>query len=112
MKHGEIWEVDFAPNVGQEIGRIRPALIVSHDSIGKLRLKVVVPVTDPSGASQLWHVPLIPDGTNGLSKASVVDCFQIKSIAHERFIKKLGTLRQDDLDDVKVALATVLDLIS
>jgi mRNA interferase MazF len=111
MKHGEIWEVDFAPNIGQEIGKVRPALIVSHDSIGRLRLKVVVPITDPSGTSQLWHVPLVPDDTNGLSKASSVDCFQIKSIAQERFRKKIGRLKQDDLENVKVALATVLDLL-
>jgi mRNA interferase MazF len=47
MRHGEIWLVDFAPKIGEEIDKIRPALIVSNDSIGKLRLKVVVPITDP-----------------------------------------------------------------
>jgi mRNA interferase MazF len=111
MKHGEIWEVDFAPNIGQEIGKVRPAVIISHDSIGKLRLKVVLPITDPSATSQLWHVPLIPSADNGLSKACVVDCFQIKSISQERFKKKLGVLPQDQLEDVKVVLATVLGLL-
>jgi mRNA interferase MazF len=111
MKHGEIWEVDFAPNIGQEIGKIRPALIVSHDAIGRLRLKVVVPITDPSGSSQLWHVALKPSLMNGLSKPSIADCFQIKSISQERFKKRLGSLSREDLEDVKVALATVLNLI-
>jgi mRNA interferase MazF len=111
MKHGEIWEVDFAPNIGQEIGKIRPALIVSHDAIGRLRLKIVVPITDPSGSNQLWHVPLDPDETNGLSKPSVADCFQIKSIAQERFRRRIGILSKEDLEDVKVALATVLDML-
>lgn len=111
MKHGEIWEVDFAPNIGQEIGKVRPALIVSHDAIGKLRLKIVVPITDHSGSNHLWYVPLTPDELNGLSKPSVVDCCQIKSISQERFRKRIGILGQNDLEDVKVALATVLDLI-
>jgi mRNA interferase MazF len=111
MKHGEIWEVDFAPNIGQEIGKIRPALIVSHNAVGRLRLKIVVPISDPSGSEQLWHVPLMPDNTNGLAKPCIADCFQIKSISQERFKKKLGSLSQDDLENVKVALATVLDLL-
>jgi mRNA interferase MazF len=112
MKHGEIWQVDFSPNVGQEIDKVRRVLIVSHDAIGRLRLKVVVPITDPSGSVPLWHVPLTPVETNGLSKPSVADCFQIKSISQERFKKKLGVLSASDLEDVKVALVTVLDIIS
>jgi mRNA-degrading endonuclease toxin of MazEF toxin-antitoxin module len=46
MKHGEVWLVDFAPKVGQEIDKVRPAVIVNHDSMGALQLKIVVPITD------------------------------------------------------------------
>ena len=51
MKHAEIWLVDFAPKVGQEIDKVRPAVIVNHDSMGALQLKVVVPVTDASSSN-------------------------------------------------------------
>ena len=46
MKQGEIWPVDFAAKIGQEIDKKRPAIIVNHDSIGVLQLKVVIPITD------------------------------------------------------------------
>ena len=111
MRHGEIWLVDFAPKVGDEIGKTRPALIVSHDSIGRLRLKVVVPITDPTAYIQSWHVPLTPDATNGLTKPSIADCFQIKNISEDRFVRQIGALSQEDLDEVKVCLAKVLDLL-
>jgi mRNA interferase MazF len=42
MKHCEIWLVDFAPKIGQELDKKRPAIIVNHDSMGVLQLKVVV----------------------------------------------------------------------
>jgi mRNA interferase MazF len=111
MNQGEIWQVDFAPKIGDEIDKKRPALIVSSNSIGRLRLKVVVPITDPAATIQSWHVPLEPDEKNGLSKRSIADCFQVKSISNDRFIKRLGSLNEDDMDEVKVGLAKVLDLL-
>ena len=52
MKHAEVWLVDFAPKVGQEIDKVRPAVIVSHDSMGALQLKVVVPITDATHSAR------------------------------------------------------------
>ena len=46
MKQSEIWLVDFSRRVGQEIDKVRPAIVVNHDTIGALQLKVVVPITD------------------------------------------------------------------
>ena len=77
MKHGEVWRVDFSPKIGQEIDKVRPAIIVNHDSVGVLQLKVVVPITDPSRSVREWHIPMKPTSTNGLSKLSVADCFQV-----------------------------------
>jgi mRNA interferase MazF len=77
MKQSEIWLVDFSPRVGQEIDKVRPAIIINHDSIGALELKVVVPVTDPVRSKRDWHFALSPTSENGLSKESIADCFQI-----------------------------------
>jgi mRNA interferase MazF len=111
MKHAEVWLVDFAPKVGQEIDKVRPAVIVNHDSMGVLQLKVVVPVTEPLHSIRDWHVPLKPSKENGISKASVADCFQIKSISKERFLRRLGSLSSKEMDQIKLALIKVLDLL-
>ena len=111
MKHGEIWQVDFSPKIGQEIDKIRSAIIVNHDSMGALQLKVVVPVTDGIRFVREWHVALLPEDKNGLLKESIADCFQVKSISKERLVKKLGILSEDDLGKVKLALMKVLDLL-
>lgn len=103
--------VDFSPKVGQEIGKVRPAIIVSHDSMGALQLKVVIPVTDAVRSILDWHVPLNPSKGNGISKESVADCFQVKSISKERFVKRLGTLSVKEMEEVKIGLIKVLDLL-
>ena len=45
-KRGEIWLVDFDPAVGAEIRKARPAVVISVKDIGRLPLRIVVPITD------------------------------------------------------------------
>ena len=111
MRSREVWLVDFAPQIGQEINKIRPAVIVNHDSIGSLKLKVVVPITDALKSPKQWLVRLSPSNSNGLTKESMADCFQIKSISEERFIRKIGELSNDEFDSVKLGLILVLGLL-
>ncbi len=46
MKQNEIWLINLDPTQGAEIKKIRPAIIVNDDRLGKLPLKVIVPITD------------------------------------------------------------------
>jgi mRNA interferase MazF len=112
MKQGEIWLINLDPATGAEIRKTRPAIIVNDDSLGKLPLKVIVPVTDWKDlySVALWLVKLEPDGFNGLTKISAADCFQIRSISQERFIKKLGTLNYFSLVEIQEAIKNVLNL--
>jgi len=55
-------------------------------------------------------VKIIHDQINGLTKDSAVDCFQVRSVSHERFVKKIGQTLQSTMDDIKVALAKVLSI--
>ena len=111
MKQGEIWLVNFTPQVGQEIKKTRPAIILNPDSIGVLELKIVVPITEQLRLQKQWHVPLHPSKKNGLNKESLADCFQIKSISNSRFISRIGILSDIEMVEIKIALMKVLDLI-
>jgi mRNA interferase MazF len=106
-RRGEIWLVDFDPAVGAEIQKIRPAVVISLDTIGRLPLRMVVPVTDwkPQYGRFPWFVELPASSTNGLAKDSGADAFQIKSIALTRFVRRLGQLTVAQLDDIASAIA-------
>jgi mRNA interferase MazF len=103
--------VDFDPPRGQEINKTRPAVVVSGDTIGKLALKVVVPITDwkPHYIKVHWFVQLVPSDANGLLKASGADAFQINSVSTDRFKRRIGALSSEDLKKVIAAIAACIE---
>ena len=104
---GEVWLVDFDPAVGAEIQKVRPALVISVDSVGRLPLRMVVPLTDwkPQYATFPWFVPIPADSHNGLRKDSGADAFQTKSISLSRFVRLLGNVDAAQIDEVASAIA-------
>ena len=110
-KRGDIWLVDFNPAKGAEIQKTRPAVIVSSDAIGVLPIKLVVPITtwNDSFADKLWLVKIKPDGINGLTADSAIDSLQIRGVAVERCIKKIGRASSTILDEISTAVAIVVE---
>src|SRR6056297_4046765 len=103
MKQGDIWLINLDPTIGAEIKKTRPAIIVNDDSLGKLPLKIIVPVTDWKDRYDLapWMIKLEPDSRNGLYKDSSADCFQIRSLSKQRFVRKLGKISKAELEEIK-----------
>ena len=112
MKRGEIWLVRLNPTVGAEIQKTRPVVIVNDDKIGLLPLKIIVPVTEwqETFSKAPWMVKVVPDKRNNLYKASVADAFQVRSVSQERFIKKTGSLSEEQMAEITDALAVVLKI--
>ena len=112
MKRGEIWRIELDPTRGDEMQKTRPAVIVSDDQVGVLALKIILPITDwkEHYAEVGWMVKLEPNQENGLSKASAVDAFQIRSVSQSRFVRNLGKVSEADFLAIKHAIAFVFDL--
>lgn len=106
-KRGEVWDVNFDPSQGAEIGKRRPAVVISDDAIGRLPLRIVVPITDwkRDYSGYPWFVRLPPSKGSGLSKESGADAFQVKSISERRFARFRGALKPDQVDDIAAAIA-------
>ena len=104
---GEVWRVRFDPAEGDEIKKVRTAVVVSENAIGRLRLKIVVPITEwkPRYGTFPWFVQLSPTPANGLTKDSGADAFQVKSVSDTRFLVRLGELTPGELDDIASAIA-------
>lgn len=87
--------------------KVRPALVISVDSVGRLPLRMIVPLTDwkPQYMGFPWFV-LIPANTeNGLNKDSGADAFQTKSVSVTRFVRSVGTVMAIQIDEVASAVA-------
>jgi mRNA interferase MazF len=111
MKQGEIWEINLSPTVGAEIKKKRPAVIISHDAIGLLPLRVIVPITEwkKNFYGAVWMVKIDPNAHNNLKKTSAIDCFQIRSISTRRFLTKIGGVSSKTLNEIKTAVKSVID---
>ena len=77
-----------------------------------MKASIIVPITgwQPSFVSSTWFYRLVPTKKNGLGKESGADSFQIRSIARERFIRKIGDLNADQLDEIAYRVALCIGL--
>jgi mRNA interferase MazF len=105
----EIWMVDSNPTKGEETSKLRPVIVVNDQHLGKLNLRVVVPITDVKVVN-VWHHEIIPNKANGLSKNSAADCFQLKSLSCDRFVKKIGSLDTINQPYIQLKMMLVLGL--
>lgn len=110
-RRGEVWLVDLDPTRGSEMRKTRMVLVVSSDALGVLPIKLGVPFTEwqASFANNLWHVPVEPDGRNGLTKKSALDVLQLRALARERFLKLKGSVGAEVLAEVNAAVAALIE---
>jgi len=110
MRRGEGWSVNLDPTVGAEMQKTRPVVIISSDLMGKLPLRVVVPLTDWKDhyARAPWMLKVEPDLQNGIEKISSIDCFQVRSISEQRFSRRLGRLPDGVIDELVKRIWMVL----
>lgn len=111
MKRGEVWLVNLDPTVGAEIRKTRPAVIVSHDALSILPLRIIVPLTTWQDSFKIadWHVKIKAGQENGLERDSSADTFQVRSVSEKRLVRKLGALSNSEMEQVALGLRLVLD---
>jgi mRNA interferase MazF len=109
-QRGEIWLVDLNPTRGREPFGRRPALIISVDLFnqGPAGLVVILPITSKEKGIP-FHLMIEPS-ESGLSKRSFIKCEDIRSIAKERLLKRVGRISPKTFTDVEDRLRILLDL--
>lgn len=111
IKRSEIRTVNLDPTLGSEIRKTRPVVVVSSDSVGALPLRLVAPLTEwrEYFARNVWHVKLVPDSINGLSKTSTVDTLQLRGVDTQRFVQKIGSISPSVMKTIVAAIAAVIE---
>lgn len=107
IQRGQIWDVEFDPQVGAELSRKHPAVVMNIPTVGRLPLCIVVPITTgkPSFSQFPWMMPISANTRNGLHHDSFADAFQVKSIATTRLVKLRGMLSQQQLNELAAIIA-------
>ena len=109
MKKGEIWLADLNPVNGREQLGYRPVVIVSGNAMNEnMPLSIVCPLS-----TRLKHfiggIILEPDKVNGLDAPSEVLTFQIRTLAHKRFVKKIGEISKVEMTQLIKNINKILE---
>jgi len=103
-KRGEVYVVVLDPTIGSEIGKSRPALVISNDINNENSDTVtVIPITSKITKAYPFEV-LINKEEAGLSEESKIKCNQIRTVDKKRLIKKIGTLTDRKMKEVERAI--------
>jgi len=106
---GEVWLVAFGAARKGEIGKTRPAVVVSVDDLRRGspydRITVVPCTTSPRQSPTVLQ-PLVP-ASAGLARDSVVLCDAPRSFVPSRFVRRLGTVSDDTLNAIIQARALI-----
>lgn len=111
IKQGEIWLVQFNPQIGNEISKTRPAVVIDENIFDKLKTRLVIPITSwqDKFSKFAWYVKVDRYQYFGLDKKSAFDCRQLKSFSHQRFVKKLGEIDEFSLFQIHQTIAKIFN---
>jgi mRNA interferase MazF len=115
MRRGEIWQVNFEPARGSEANKLRPAVVVSNDRANAIASRLsrgvitVVPLTSNIANIYPFQV-LLASPSTGLRTHSKAQAEQIRSVATERLLDRIGRISADELAQLDDALRLHLEL--
>lgn len=115
MRRGDVWRVDLEPVHVGEADRTRPAVIVSNDranaAVARLGRGVVTVVPLTSNVDRIYPFQvLIEVAHSGLTVASKAQAEQVRSIAAQRLVTRLGRISPAELNALDDALRLHLSL--
>ncbi len=111
-KRGDIWFVNFDSTEGDEIKKLRPAIVINRNLPVNLELLIVVPITNwKNDFSRLsWLYRIEPDGKNNLNKSSAANCYQVRTVSLSRFKNRIGELTDEQIFEIVNAVGFCIGL--
>ncbi|RLA68915.1 MAG: type II toxin-antitoxin system PemK/MazF family toxin [Epsilonproteobacteria bacterium] len=108
LTKGDICLVNFNPSKGGEIGKLRPAIIMSSkEEISMLATVIVIPLSTVIEDDALpYRYPIIK--RDKLEQKSDACIYEIRALSKIRIKEKIGSVTDDELATVKKALCEIL----
>ena len=107
MKRGDVYAVNFDPQLGSEIAKRRPAVVMGNDLINEHRRTVLVLPLTTAHTQTAWPV-LVAVRFGGVAGCACVD--QLKAADRRRLGARLGALTADEMHGLDEALRFILAL--
>lgn len=107
----DIYLVNCDPQIGNEIAKIRPVVVIDENIFDKMQSRIIVPIT--SWQDKFKHIAWYLKANNyvafGLDNESAFDCRQVKNFSYDRFLKKIGQIDEETLFEIHKTIVKVLN---
>jgi mRNA interferase MazF len=108
MRQCEIWYANLNPGKGSEQLGYRPIVIVSGNLMNQyLQVVITCPLTTKI-KNYKGNIILEPNEKNGLAEKSEIMIFHIRSVSKDRLVKKIGSITEKQLNELKLGLDDIL----
>lgn len=113
IRRGDIYLVALDPVMGSEISKTRPALIVSNDINNRFSgTLTVLPITSKNLQKIYPFEIFLQKGIGNLPKDSKAKADQIRTLDKRRFVKFIGAVDAEAMQEVEKALMIHLQIKS
>jgi len=110
IKRGDIYWVTLDPIQGSEIGKTRPAVVISNDINNELADTItILPVTSSVGKVYPFEV-FLKRGIGNISGDSKVKTNQIRTVDKKRLKERIGKIPDSILNEIEKAMKIHLEL--
>jgi len=107
IKPGEIYYANLGYNVGWEIDKIRPVLVVSSSGFNKTDNILVVPIKTYKDKMYRNYI-LLDEKIEGLPNKSVLEMMQLRSISKKRLLSYVGRVSKNILEKVNEKINEII----
>ena len=85
--------------------------MISSPALDDAPIRIVVPLTTwrAEYLGQLNKLPIAVNERNGLHAESAADFLQVRSVSTERFIRRIGTLKPDQVEEIVAGVVIAID---
>ncbi|MGB3267439.1 MAG: type II toxin-antitoxin system PemK/MazF family toxin [Microcoleus sp.] len=110
-KRGQIWLVDLNPTRGQEIQKTRPVVVISSDLFNPIPIRIIIPIASwqEKFSDRPFMVRIDANSQNKLDRDSAGNVLQVRSLSTERFIRSLGQVSHETLQELLSGLVICVD---
>jgi mRNA interferase MazF len=110
LSRGDLVLINFNPSKGQEMGKLRPAVVVSNDQDNEILPTIIVVPLSTVLLDDAMPYRLRIKARNKLEKDSDACVNEIRALSKVRIVETLGKLSESELKQLMSCLCQVLSV--
>ncbi|AHB41834.1 hypothetical protein P148_SR1C00001G1056 [candidate division SR1 bacterium RAAC1_SR1_1] len=111
FKQRDIYEINLGQNVGSELNKKRPCIIISNQSFNKGNTVIILPLKGIRETTRIGIITISIDFLkSGLKKPTYCSCFNIREVSKKRIGQYIGTITNENRKIINNSLSIIFGL--